>query len=287
MRFGMGGAPSRAPRPGARVTSIALMVFGAMLPASAAHAQTLADRVRSAPDGLVRLTFAARPDVCGDGRSMISFTGTDRGGPTIVTYDRWRRDRCIPGPVRVELTVRDHRVTDIDTHVGGGTSATPRAGRDATHDDAVGRLTVLGAVPATEAARYFVALARRLDDEAGRDAILPAVLADSVDVTPDLIRLVRDASVPVGTRKRALFWAGQAGAPIAELDAMYDDLSNRELRKEAIFVLSQREEPAATDKLFDIVKTDHDVRMRKQAMFWLAQRDDPRVARLFADILSR
>ena len=48
---------------------------------SAAQSQSLANRVSAAPDGRVQFTFAARPGVCGNGRTYIqtgpnSFTGS-------------------------------------------------------------------------------------------------------------------------------------------------------------------------------------------------------------------
>jgi HEAT repeat protein len=58
------------------------------------------------------------------------------------------------------------------------------------------------------------------------------------------------------------------------------------MREQVIFVLSQRGDKAAADKLFEIAKSDPDKELRKKALFWLGQMDDPRVAEVLQDILE-
>lgn len=101
-----------------------------------------------------------------------------------------------------------------------------------------------------------------------------------------LLDIATDAKQDVDVRKKALFWAGQGGMPIADLASMYGRLSERELKEQVIFVLSQRSESAATDKLIDIAKHDPDMELRKKAIFWLGQRDDPRVRKLLEELIT-
>lgn len=101
-----------------------------------------------------------------------------------------------------------------------------------------------------------------------------------------LLDIATDSKQNVDVRKKALFWAGQSGMPIADLSAMYGRLSDRELKEQVIFVLSQRGDRAATDKLIDIAKHDPDVQLRKKAIFWLGQRDDPRVRQLLEEMIT-
>jgi HEAT repeat protein len=54
-----------------------------------------------------------------------------------------------------------------------------------------------------------------------------------------------------------------------------------------IFVYSQREEPAAVDKLLEIARKDPDAELRKKALFWLGQSDDPRAAKALQDIIEQ
>ena len=64
-------------------------------------------------------------------------------------------------------------------------------------------------------------------------------------------------------------------------------MDSREMKDQMIFVLSQRREKAALDKLMDIAKNDPDRDMRKKAMFWLGQSRDPRVSDFLSDVINR
>ena len=102
-----------------------------------------------------------------------------------------------------------------------------------------------------------------------------------------LIGVARDRTQPIEIRKQALFWAGQGGAPLADLASLYNTMDDREMKEQLIFVYSQREEPAAVDKLLDISKRDPDPELRKKALFWLGQSDDPRAAKALQDIIEQ
>ena len=103
---------------------------------------------------------------------------------------------------------------------------------------------------------------------------------------PVLMDIARNGDrIPV--RKQALFWAGQGGAATAELLEMYRQLQEHDLKKQMIFVLSQRDDSAATDGLIEIARGDADHSLRKQAFFWLGQKDDPRVIALLTAILEK
>ncbi|MGH7624222.1 MAG: HEAT repeat domain-containing protein [Gemmatimonadaceae bacterium] len=101
-----------------------------------------------------------------------------------------------------------------------------------------------------------------------------------------LTGLAADPNQSIELRKKALFWAGQSGVSIADIAQMYGTLKNTELKEQAIFVLSQRSETAATDKLFDIARQDPDPELRKKAVFWLGQRDDPRVRQFLEELVN-
>jgi hypothetical protein len=88
-------------------------------------------------------------------------------------------------------------------------------------------------------------------------------------------------------RKKALFWAGQSGNSSESLVSMYDNMREREMKDQMIFVLSQRRDRSALDKLMSIARNDPDREMRRKAMFWLGQSKDPRVASFLTDIITR
>ena len=102
-----------------------------------------------------------------------------------------------------------------------------------------------------------------------------------------LLGIVTDSARPVDVRKQALFWAGQSEAlKTSDLTALYDRLHDDAMQRQTIFVLSQRDDSAATDVLMRIARSDPEHDLRKQAMFWLGQKNDPRVAKFLADILE-
>jgi HEAT repeat protein len=101
-----------------------------------------------------------------------------------------------------------------------------------------------------------------------------------------LMEVAADSKYSVDTRKQAIFGAGQANVATAELAALYPKLTNSELKGQLIWVLSDRRDPAAVDRLIDIAKHDKDPEMRKKAIFWLGQSRDPRVKQFLIDIIN-
>jgi hypothetical protein len=239
----------------------------ALLPAPLA-AQSLAQRVRGADDGTVRLSFAAREGVFSRGPGSITIMDDDD--------EEWESD-CERGPVRVSLRMQGGRVTDSEIYVGGRW----RAGRD--------RVTDLGLVPAREAADLMLALAPQVsDDDNGGELVTAATLADSVVVWPQLLRMARDTEVREETRRQAVFWLGQAAGDQAAkgLDSIAADSgSDIEIRKQAVFALSQRPADEGVPILIRIARSNRHPELRKTALFWLGQSEDPRALTLFEEIL--
>jgi HEAT repeat protein len=187
--------------------------------------------------------------------------------------EEWEND-CEGQPVRVSLRISDHRVIGLRTYVGGRW----RAGSTAKN---------IGTVRPQDAAAYFLMLAAR-DIELDGDPVLPATLADSATIWPSLLRLARDRRLPEERRRTAIFWLGQAaGVAVGRaLDSIAaDDQGDRELRKHAVFALSQRSAEEGVPALIRIARSNPDPELRKTALFWLAQSDDPRALDLFEEIL--
>ncbi|HEX3234775.1 MAG TPA: HEAT repeat domain-containing protein [Gemmatimonadales bacterium] len=135
---------------------------------------------------------------------------------------------------------------------------------------------------------FLRSLYGRLKDEGLRNKILFSVSqAGGPENVRWLLGIARDATQPLELRKQALFWAGQTGASMADLAGLYTSMTDRAMREQLIFVYSQREEPAAVDKLLDIAKSDSDPELRKKALFWLGQSDDPRAAKALQDIIEK
>ena len=255
-----------------------LLSFGLAAGAMRLPAQSIAAQVAAAPDADLQFSFAARPGVCGDGGSTI------RNGSHGVWISRHEFSSdddgavcpCDAGPVRVTLTVRDHQVTRVQTRVGGAAG--------------LGRADIdLGLVSAAGAVRYLIDLAES-NREAGSNAVFPTVLADSVVVWPDLLRLARKSGLPPETRNQAIFWLGQAAGEAATrgLDSLATDTKgDRDLRKQAVFALSQRPQNEGVPILIRLARTDRDPEIRRDALFWLGQSTDPRALDLFEELLLR
>jgi hypothetical protein len=248
------------------MTKLIILCAALALPAPLAG-QTLAQRIVAAGDGTVRLSFAARRGVCGNGGHNITVISDDE-------QEEWESD-CTPGPVRVSLRVSGGRVTEAHTYVGGRW----RAARGATTD--------LGTVAAAQAATDLLKLAERASGDA--DALITgATLADSAVVWPDLLRLARRDDLPLETRRQAVFWLGQAAGDAAArgLDSITtDERGDLEVRKQAVFALSQRPADEGVPVLIRVARTSPSREIRKSALFWLGQSEDPRALALFEDLL--
>jgi hypothetical protein len=258
-----------------------LSVLGAMAGlASAAvgslHAQSVASRVASAGDGAVTFQFTSRPGVCGDGEHFIRTGSTSYHGSF---HSGRSMEPCVFGPVQVRLTRVDGAVTRVQTWVG---PVRERQARD------------LGAVSAPDAARYLMSIAARGAPHAGARAILPAVLADSAVVWPELLAIARDTETRSrGTRREALMWlsrfasgaiAGRPNDPFVEDDDPRTE--DEDLRIHAVFVLSQLRNGAGIPDLIDIARNNRSTRVRSQALFWLGQSGSPRALELFEAVLK-
>lgn len=256
--------------------TVILLLIGTSITSGAA-AQSLASRVSRVTDGIVRFSYASRPDVCGNGENNINF-----GNGHTMRRDSDDDDdfsTCEYGPARVSMTIRGGAVTRIRVAVGGGgRSRSPSA-----------EVTDLGLVGSKEAAAYLLDLAQKARGSAGGDAVFALTLADSVTPWPDLIRLARNDNVRQETRKSAVFWLGQAAGDAATkdlADIAEDDRGDQEVRESAVFALSQLDHDQGVPILIRIAKTNKDPEIRRKAMFWLGQSDDPRALDLFEELLT-
>lgn len=244
------------------------LVLPLLLP-PALTAQGLAERVAALGGGTIRVSFAARAGVCASGGGGITISDDHDG------RGEWDPD-CTPGPVRVSLRVHDGRVTSAHTYVGG------------RWRPASAGTTDLGTLPAARAAAELLTLAESGPSGAG-DLITAATLADSATVWPRLLRIARRRDLPTETRRQAVFWLGQsAGSAAARgLDSLAGDGgTDLEVRKQAIFALSQRPADEGVPILIRIARTSPHPELRKAALFWLGQSEDPRAIALFEEILT-
>jgi len=89
-------------------------------------------------------------------------------------------------------------------------------------------------------------------------------------------------------RKQALFHAGNnRAASVGEIATLYDRVTDKEMKEQVIFVLSQNRAEASVDKLMDIARRDADRELRSKAIFWLGQSRDPRVIKFLEEIINK
>jgi hypothetical protein len=257
---------------------VAALMLGAIAPL--ATAQSLDERIASAR-GTVAFEFATRANVCGDGRSISVSddsssgwtTRTHRSGIHMGRSDSGEQRSCERGPARVVIDHDGRRVRDVRVTVGGSPE---RVDAD------------LGTVPPSDAARYLLANAPRLEGHAADQAIMGAVIAEGVKTWPATLEIARDNSASESARKSALFWVAQeaSAAATAGLGAVAsDDDAASAVRSDALFFLAQRK-PDGVPALIRVVTESKSVKLRKDAIWFLSQTRDPRALELFEKLLS-
>jgi len=223
-------------------------------------AQSVADRVAAVREGTVQMTYASRPEACGDGRDVTAL------GRLIMVYPSmqgrgWSRMDCTFGPARAVVTRRDGEVALVRVHIGA--LRRPDAG-----------VTDLGTVSAREAAEYFLGLASTGQGRVASNAIMAAAFADSADIWQRLLSLARDDNRTRDVRSSALYWLSgvapaEAAAPLTTLAR--NSSESRELREGVLTTLGQLRDGAGVPSLIEMTKRDDDDArwLRERAIFWL------------------
>jgi len=256
--------------------STALFLLGC---ASSVEGQALADRIRNARDGTVRLAYGVRDGICGDGSTYIR--DRSRGENNFMTFDtresrHWRDRPCEPGPARVAITKINGDVSRVRVYVGGEWGS------------GGGDITDLGTVAGPAAAKALISLASR--ERRADQAIFAATIADSAVVWPDLLALAKDRNVAHDNRKSAVFWLSQAAGDAATAgltELAENEAEDRDVRDQAVFALSQLPDEQGIPILIRLARSNKDPKVRRKALFWLGQSDDPRALKLFEEILTK
>jgi hypothetical protein len=259
---------------------------------AAAQERSVASLLAAAPaTGRAQFAFPSRAGVCGDGRGYMDVGGTSVG-ETYVALDRHGASGrvaerpCVPGPVRVVLTLRDRRVERLRAYVGDTTAAPGDSGA-----------AELGAADPVDAARWLLDLAARGDDgRVAERALLPAVLAARAEPWPALLAIARDSTGrPRSVRTTAVFWLarfaaaardGRRNSLVTAEDADGGDDGARDVKGRAVFALTQLPHREGIPALLEVARDNRDPGVRAKAMFWLGQSGDPRAYAYFEEVLS-
>jgi HEAT repeat protein len=229
-------------------------------------AQSLADRVGAVRDGTVQMTYASRPDACGDGDKVLGLGRLITVYPSMQGHG-WSNVNCTFGPARVVITRRDGEVTSVRTFIGGT--------RQVTSDH-----TDLGVVSTREASAYFLGIASTASRRVASSAIMAAAVADSVDIWQQLLALARDENRPNDVRSSALYWMSgvapaEAVGPLAALARSGSE--SKTLREGVVMTLGQLRDGVGVPTLIELTQRDSDERwVRDRAIFWLGNTHDDR-----------
>lgn len=249
-------------------TGLALMVGAG----TGAQAQSLARRVEGTSAPNVQFHFAARAGVCGDGHSYLR-TDTDSWYGNINDYTRARP--CESGPVRVVVVRSGSEVIRLETYAGTLQS-------DSTATD-------LGRVGAREAATYLMSIAKTAEGRSGRDALMPANLADSASISSDLMDIARDQRRSRDMRRSALNWLvrrrdtrdGIQSAEIVRVLAGFarDETEHTSYRQNAVSALGRLDRGEGVPTLIEMSRGGNDMWLARYAAQALGRSGDPRARR--------
>jgi HEAT repeat protein len=229
-------------------------------------AQSIADRVAAVKDGVVQMTYASRPDACGDGNDVTALGTLFMVYPSVQGRG-WSNMNCTFGPARVTVTRRDGEVTLVRTRIGGSRRA------DAS-------VTDLGTVPAREAAEYFLRIAATGVGRAASNAIMAAAFADSADIWRQLLALAGDDDRAHDVRSSALYWLSavapaDAAAPLTSIARNRGE--PRWLREGVLMTLGQLDDGVGVTSLIEMTQRDEgESWLRERAIFWLGNADNDR-----------
>jgi HEAT repeat protein len=263
----------------ARIAGAALALVAS---ASTLPGQALERRIAGAPDGNVQFHFAARPGVCGNGAGMLR---SDDGSGYYTSFgnDMGRSDACATGPVRVVLVRMGREIIKMETFAGP-LAATPASDTD------------LGAVSARDAAAWLLGQATTLEGRPARDAILPAMLADSTTVTATLAAIARDGERSRDLRRSAISWlsrrrneAGGVGAQAVtrQLEGIARDRTeNESLRSTALSSIAALDRGEGVTAMIGFAN-DSDPWLARQAWSSLSRSGDPRARQFTRDGVRR
>ncbi len=101
-----------------------------------------------------------------------------------------------------------------------------------------------------------------------------------------LLAIAGDRNEPADVRKNALFWAGQADGADDRLIAFYEDVTDRDIKQQLIFVYSQGDSETYLRQLIHIARNETDHDLRENAIFWLGQSDAPEAMAFLEDLIA-
>lgn len=147
----------------------------------------------------------------------------------------------------------------------------------------------LDTVKPEDSVSWLAGLARDTSTRPNRfsDRALTALaLHASAAASPVLVDFARNGAT-AQLKGRALFWLAQRAVEeaVPTIAAALDD-PDTEVKKQAVFALSQLPKDEGVPRLIELAKSHRNPEVRRQAFFWLGQSKDQRAVDYFASILK-
>jgi HEAT repeat protein len=120
---------------------------------------------------------------------------------------------------------------------------------------------------------YLRSVYPKLDEESLRERVIRSMAeAGGSETTVWLTGIVRDPKESSALRERAVRSLAESGVPTADLIAIYDSVTDRDVRDRLVNILAERGDRAARDKLRSIATDDPDEDLRRRATRKLAEK---------------
>jgi len=152
-------------------------------------------------------------------------------------------------------------------------------------------------VSSREAAEYLISLAAELEGKPSRDAITPAVIADSANVWQQLLAIARNTDRPTETRRSAISWLGRstrepASAPPDRVVAALVELArntgeSQPVRDQALSALSRMERGEGIPALMELSRGANEQWLASRLVRALARSGDPRARDYLREVIQR
>jgi hypothetical protein len=255
-----------------------MLVAAAMMLAGAfpIAAQTLQSRVTTS-DGLVQIVYPSRPNVCGDGQTYIgNLFGNSRtysGDMSWSGRNGLTTRECIRGPVRVVANVVGGEISRVREYVG---PVPPTAADIRTIN-----------TTAAEASAWMGELLTNGPPRLASEMVLPLILADGPEPWALLLKVARDENRSRDLKRNVMLWLSNGVSEHLGLtDADDGSSDDDEMRKQAIFVLTQRPKNESVPQLIELARSAKHPSARKTAIYWLGQTGDSRAVDVYAELLG-
>jgi HEAT repeat protein len=136
-------------------------------------------------------------------------------------------------------------------------------------------------------ANYLRTLYGRESSERVKEAIINALgRTGTEDNVSFLLKIAQNGNEPSSLRSSALNRISRMSLSVDDLGKLYDASDSRTMRRSLVNALGSRNEPAAVNKLLEIVKLSTDPEVQAAAISVLINKKDPEVSKKLAAVIN-